>query len=1032
MSAYFDEAITPCPSRLRSSGLGEHSGSETWESLIHGDDTFEPTGQIDFTTEIRAPILTGARPRRGNKAVSTFHIHEDAMNNPPGPVEKRRRPNGVARPSDRKSSLLAQPAQRFRPKVNFAPSPPSRSVRPETETRTRHSRSIPMINEQAPPVTRMSPAESKHLDHHNGLKKDVRRNTVYIPPDDTTVASVFMGLFSPLKKPHGELPQVVEDTQVNKLEARIANRQARKSLAVSARKAPLQPSAKIAQEAATRVDVAGKNGGKENIPPGAFLEIGKKKVEAVPLSRANRGSTLSTSKPVCRSTTHQPTKPSQSANQLTRPSIQKPENTHNKRNVLSNKQSSTKSLPPSVSHIKSGLEQPREPAKTSITLNARASALSERLGQSTTSRSSRTGHNSSKLKELNHEYPILTDDIARPALYEDNWLSHQETVISQLVNALFECTTGDLGTYDQDGLRLDLLGLYHTDYFIQLYKRLQASLACGNLSIPKDVLARNDRLRHDVGLRRKFVDVWVQSYDLRALVAALETVVGRKVCNETELFELGDGNSFNAKQQKLLVRKLEGFLEAFLLRNDDIDPSLVAGDTPAEIQAKSYRRTVLRSVLVVVLLDQGRQSLGTSLPRRLFAPSSSCKSSIEVLHALTRVLLPSCGDITKQLNHLGCHLSYKQHQLQEYDYQMNNIAVDLRDGVRLTRIVEVLFYTPEYAHNGDETVTLNTGEALSLLGDERDLPLSKHLKYPCASRAAKVFNVQIALSALSTVKGSGAIVNDIRAEDIVDGYREKTIALLWALVSKWGLAGLVDWDDVTKEIERLKRKALSQLEPEQIKDKPWFTGAEVRGTDKHAQMLQQWAALLAALKGLRINNMTTSFADGKIYESIVDEYEPYITGRTDQSSMETCKTSGSLPLESRLRLLGCSYQFAHLVSPGSASSHILDHDFTLGALAFLCSRLLCASKRARAATILQRVWRARLAERDNFRRTIAKNLATHCATVVQTRNEILWAKEVITRWWRENKARRERAGHSRSQAMRKSERQSRRTAGRRL
>jgi abnormal spindle-like microcephaly-associated protein len=235
----------------------------------------------------------------------------------------------------------------------------------------------------------------------------------------------------------------------------------------------------------------------------------------------------------------------------------------------------------------------------------------------------------------------------------------------------------------------------------------------------------------------------------------------------------------------------------------------------------------------------------------------------------------------------------------------------MRDGVRLTRMVEVLFFTSEHARSDieDQTeVTLSTGEALSLLGDERDLPLSKHLKYPCVSRAAKVFNVQIALSALSSVRGSGTIVQDLRAEDIVDGYREKTIALLWALVSKWGLAGLVDWDDVGKEISRLKQKARSQLGHENIQDEPWFADSKFNEGDEHARLLQQWAAILAALKGLSINNMTTSFADGKVYESIVDEYEPYITGKSEQGSLETTMQP-SLLLETRLRLLGCSSQF---------------------------------------------------------------------------------------------------------------------------
>ncbi|KAJ5586787.1 uncharacterized protein N7459_002552, partial [Penicillium hispanicum] len=980
MSGFFDEAITPCPSRSRSSGFGDQSGSETFDSLMDGDIASEPTGQIEYTTEVRVPTLTGVRPRRANRAGSTFQIHDDIVEKPAGPVEKRRRPNGATQlPSDRKSSLLAQPAQRFRPKVNFAPSPPPRTVKPETETQ-RNSR---VGAKQALSAINTNDRPSKQDDNENGLKKHLRRNTVYIPPDDTTVASVFMGLFSPLKKTNGDvLPQVVEDTQINTLEARIAKRQARKSSVVSARRAPLQPSTKIAQEAAIRVDIAGKNGGKENIPPGALVDIEKKKAAQSTLaSKPNRASIVSTSKLVGRSI------------ETAEPAVDPPRKQVSKRAILGEKQNNAQA----ASYGSNAFEQSRR--SMSASHNARASALSDRLGRGGSSRASKTESAPSKLRELNYEYPKLTEDIAKPALYDDNWLSHQETVITQLVNALFEYTNGENTAYDPSALRLELLELYHTDYFTQLYERLQASISCGTLSIPKDIISRNARLKQDLGLKRKFLDIWIHSYDLRALIAAVETIVARKVSNDSIYFELGTdiANNSITKRGKMAVRKLEGFLEAFLLRNDDIDPSLPgARDTPAEMQAQAYRRTVLRSIVLVILLDQGRQHLGTALPRRLFLRSSVLKSSAEVLQALARILLPSCGDIVKPLNHLGCRLSYKQHQLQEYDYQMNNLAVDLRDGVRLTRIVETLFYMSEHMRPAPEDqtkITLCSGEALSLLGDETDLPLSKHLKYPCASRAAKIFNVQVALSALDSVKGSRTIIGSVRPEDIVDGYREKTVALLWALVSKWGLAGLVDWADLDKEILRLKRKLLSRPGHEKSRFDGLLADHASAAEDEHAQKLQQWAALLAAPKGLRISNMTSSFADGKIYGSIVDEYEPYITGSPPHTPAETAKSLGFASLGSRLQLLGCSSQFAHLVSPGAASSHVLDYEFTLGALAFLCSRLLSVSKRARAATILQRAWRARLTERDALRRTVAKNLATHCATVVQTRNEILWAKE---------------------------------------
>ncbi|KAJ6119294.1 hypothetical protein N7523_003574 [Penicillium sp. IBT 18751x] len=1001
MSGILNEAVTPCPSRARSSGFGANSGSE-WDSLLDEDLSYEPTGQVEYTTEIGPPTLAGVRPRRANRSSSAFRILEDVGKKQAAPADIRKKSNTVTRlPSDRKSSLLAQPAQRFRPKGNSALSPPSRLVEQESELRPK-----PRLETKAVEKTSHIPSSGERGLRQTGkeekLKKNLRRNTVYFPPDDTTVASVFMGLFSPLKKLQGEeMPHIWEDTQVNTLEARIAKRQARKSLAASARKAVLQPSVSVAQEAATRADVAGQNGGKENIPPGFFVNVEKKSIEKCRSApKPKRVSTVSTAQPVRRSTATEAL-----ALQTTDPVALSPKKNQAKRGVLGEKQHNVRSQRSLVMPEKSVLRRPKAPFATSASLNARASALSDRLGQST-NRSSRSG-NISKLKQLNHNYPMLTDNISKPALYEEDWLSHQETVITQLVNALFEYTNGDSTNYDPSALRLELLELYQTDYFTQLYTRLQASLSCGNLSIPKNVFARNSRLRYDLGLRREYLDVWVQSYDLRVLTAALETVVGRKITNDANLFgagaETAPGDS--AKRLNTIIRKVEGFLETFLLRNDDLQ-LLVPGTSsiPEEVQAKAYRRTVLRSIVLVVLMDKGRQSLTNSLPRRLFVTSSPLKSSVEVLQSLARVLLPSCGDIMKSLSQLGCHLSYKQHRLQEYNYQLDNIAVDLRDGIRLTRMVEVLFFMSERAQPDveDQTVVnLSTGEALSLLGNEKDLPLSKHLKYPCISRAAKLYNVQIALSALSFVPGSGTIVQGLRAEDIVDGYREKTIALLWALVSKWGLAGLVDWNDVRNEIARLKQKCLSQLDPGNIQaESPCIE--DCVDDDEHARLLQQWASMLASLKGLSISNLTTSFADGKIYESIVDEYEPYVTG--NQESQETT-TQPSPSLGVRLRLLGCSPQFAHLVSPVKTSSHILDRDFTLGALAFLCSRLLSASKRARAATVLQRAWRARLATQNSLRRTVAKSLAEHCAAVVRTRDEIVWAKDVITRYWRQHKAR---------------------------
>ena len=163
-------------------------------------------------------------------------------------------------------------------------------------------------------------------------------------------------------------------------------------------------------------------------------------------------------------------------------------------------------------------------------------------------------------------------------------------------------------------------------------------------------------------------------------------------------------------------------------------------------------------------------------------------------------------------------VEHKQHPLEDYDYRVANLAVDLRDGVRITRFVELLLYpsasyqlTRDSRDDTNMTLNMPTGEVLSMLDIDSPTqatryPLSQHLKFPCEGRAVKLFNVQIALTALQQVQSMRGIVDGISAEDIVAGFREKTVALLWALNGKWGLGVLIDWKDLQSEIARLQRR----------------------------------------------------------------------------------------------------------------------------------------------------------------------------------------------------------------------------------
>jgi hypothetical protein len=48
------------------------------------------------------------------------------------------------------------------------------------------------------------------------------------------------------------------------------------------------------------------------------------------------------------------------------------------------------------------------------------------------------------------------------------------------------------------------------------------------------------------------------------------------------------------------------------------------------------------------------------------------------------------GNVVRHLEMLGFKLHYKQSALLEYPFAVHNLAADLRDGLRLTRLIELL------------------------------------------------------------------------------------------------------------------------------------------------------------------------------------------------------------------------------------------------------------------------------------------------------------------------------------------------------
>jgi abnormal spindle-like microcephaly-associated protein len=596
----------------------------------------------------------------------------------------------------------------------------------------------------------------------------------------------------------------------------------------------------------------------------------------------------------------------------------------------------------------------------------------------------------SRSKQTNTSYSVLKEDLAHPEMYEENWLEHQEIALTQLLNAFFQFSNPESKVQSsQCSLRSTFLEIYNGQDMPQLMKRLQASLMYGSLTIPHELLLKSIRLKDDIGQRRKFLNLFLEVYNLQYLQAAAEAVIGK----ECQMQDRTSTESATGKSPSRSIhrRNLEAFLDKFFVQHDDVVESKTTNSIAAIVRDATdqvgspnwaWRRTVMRSLMLVLILDMAKSL--KKISKCLFQEASSLKSSEAVIRQLGAILLPSYGDIMRPLKHLRYEVSVQQHPLEEFKYEVENLAVDLRDGVRLTKVIEIILY--EFYENGNNEID-ETGKRRSV----PNLNLSQDLKYPCISRTQQLHNVMIALSAMVHLPSiSEKVLKDVSAFDIVDGHREKTLSLLWALLGQYSMDYLVDWDLLKREITHhqgeLGRFSTNNPEPD-LED---ISSLSTASMESCWNLLFIWARTIATLHNCSVTNLTTSFADGNAFSAIISSYSKYFPNASSNAT-DTSPTS-------TLRTLGCSTSFTSLLLPSHAT--IPTKSFTLTSLTFLASRLLPAARSHRAASTIQSFYRRVLARREVHRRVSLMRLAAHCAAVVNARDHVVWAATVMQRAWR--------------------------------
>ncbi|KAA8589418.1 hypothetical protein FQN60_012783 [Etheostoma spectabile] len=517
-------------------------------------------------------------------------------------------------------------------------------------------------------------------------------------------------------------------------------------------------------------------------------------------------------------------------------------------------------------------------------------------------------------------------------------------------------------------LRRSACQLFTSEAMVKAIQRLELEVEA------KRLLVRKDRhLWKDIGERRKVLN-WLLSYNLLWLRIGLETIYGELISLESNSDALG----------------LAMFILQRLLWNPDIAAQYRHAKVPnlykdGHEEALS-RFTLKKLLLLVCFLDKCKQSRLIEHDPCLFCLDAEFKTSKDLLLAFSRDFLSGEGILPRHLGYLGLPVSHAQTPLDEFNFAVKNLTVDLKCGIRLVRVMELLI---------------------------QEWSLSAKLRLPAISRLQKVHNVDIALQVL---KSKGVDLKDehgsiIDSRDIVDGHREKTLSLLWKIIFAFHVEVILDEDQLREEIGFLKKtlrtkRRLASLRADQgLQPSPAKTRVLYEHSSTKITLLMDWARAVCDFYNLKVENFTVTFSDGRVLCYLIHHYHPCLLPERAVSHSTTqtveCSPRGRLELDcsasdsdnsfdslptalngpdsvdfkellenekNNFRLVNTAVSFLGgvpaMINPGDMSNTIPNEKVVMSYLSFLCARLLDLRNETRAARVIQGAWRRYRLKKD--------------------------------------------------------------------
>ncbi|XP_062252212.1 abnormal spindle-like microcephaly-associated protein [Platichthys flesus] len=566
-------------------------------------------------------------------------------------------------------------------------------------------------------------------------------------------------------------------------------------------------------------------------------------------------------------------------------------------------------------------------------------------------------------------------------------------------------------------LRRSACQLFTSDAMVKAIQRLEVEVEARRLLVRKD-----RHLWKDIGERKKVLD-WLLSYNPLWLRIGLETIFGELISLESNSDALG----------------LAMFILQRLLWNPDIAAQFRHAKVPnlykdGHEEALS-RFTLKKLLLLVCFLDKAKESRLIEHDPCLFCVDAEFKASKDLLLAFSRDFLSGEGILPRHLGYLGLPVSHVQKPLDEFNYSVKNLSVDLKCGIRLVRVMELLV---------------------------QDWSLSAKLRLPAISRLQKVHNVEVALQVLKSknVDLKDELGSIIESRDVVDGHREKTLGLLWKIIFTFHVEVILEEEQLRDEIGFLRRtlrtkQRLRSLRADRgVQPTPAKTRLPYENSSAKITLLMDWTRAVCDFYGLKVENFSVAFSDGRVLCHLIHHYHPGLLPEEAVSHSTTqtveCSPRGRLELscsasdsdasfessptglngpdspsvafkelleneKNNFRLVNTAVAFLGgvpaMINPADMSNTIPSEKVVMSYLTFLCARLLDLRNETRAARVIQGAWRSYRLKKDlqlyQERNMAAEKIQVLVRTFLQRRRAVRQnrAALVLQSVWRGHAAR---------------------------